>query len=174
MQTSSVVLQTLTPRTAPHQMENVNYLTVETQASWSLRTDSVDPCDTTLLPHHQPVRGPRTRWSPTLQPHTRSLQSGSAALSDSLRLHGLHPARLLSVHGISQARTLECVTISFSRGSSWPRDWTVVSSIGRWALSHCSTWEAPWLLKILCIGMENTCKSMANSCQCMTKTTTIL
>ena len=24
------------------------------------------------------------------------------------------------------------------------------------------------------IGMENTCKSMANSCQCMTKTTTIL
>ena len=24
------------------------------------------------------------------------------------------------------------------------------------------------------IGMGNTCKSMANSCQCMTKTTTIL
>ena len=24
------------------------------------------------------------------------------------------------------------------------------------------------------IGMENTCKSMANSCQCMTRTTTIL
>ena len=24
------------------------------------------------------------------------------------------------------------------------------------------------------IGMENTCKSMADSCQCMTKTTTIL
>ena len=27
-----------------------------------------------------------------------------------------------SVHGISQARTLEWVAISFSRGSSWPRD----------------------------------------------------
>ena len=26
-----------------------------------------------------------------------------------------------SVHGISQARILECVAISFSRGSSWPR-----------------------------------------------------
>ena len=25
------------------------------QASWSPRTDNVNPCDTTLLPHHQPV-----------------------------------------------------------------------------------------------------------------------
>ena len=29
-----------------------------------------------------------------------------------------------SVHGILQARTLEWVATSFSRGSSWPRDWT--------------------------------------------------
>ena len=29
-----------------------------------------------------------------------------------------------SVHGISQARILEWVAIAFSRGSSWPRDWT--------------------------------------------------
>ena len=34
-----------------------------------------------------------------------------------------------SVHGISQARILEWVAISFSRGSSWPRDWTHVSCI---------------------------------------------
>ena len=27
-----------------------------------------------------------------------------------------------SVHGILQARILECVAISFSRGSSWPGD----------------------------------------------------
>ena len=33
------------------------------------------------------------------------------------------------VHGISQAWTLEWVAISFSRGSSWPRDWTCVSCI---------------------------------------------
>ena len=32
-----------------------------------------------------------------------------------------------SVHGISQARMLEWVDISYSRGSSWPRDWTCVS-----------------------------------------------
>ena len=35
----------------------------------------------------------------------------------------LQPARL-SVHGISQARIQEWVAISFSRGSSWPRDRT--------------------------------------------------
>ena len=34
-----------------------------------------------------------------------------------------------SVCGISQARILEWVAISFSRGSSWPRDWTHVSCI---------------------------------------------
>ena len=49
-----------------------------------------------------------------------------------------------SVHGILQARTLEWVAISFSRGSSWPRDLTrisCVSCIGRWILFHCTTWE---------------------------------
>ena len=34
-----------------------------------------------------------------------------------------------SVCGIFQARVLEWVAISFSRGSSWPRDWTQVSCI---------------------------------------------
>ena len=36
-----------------------------------------------------------------------------------------------SVHGISQARTLEWTAISFSRGSSQPRDPTSDSGIGR-------------------------------------------
>ena len=34
-----------------------------------------------------------------------------------------------SIHGIFQARMLEWVAISFSRRSSWPRDWTPVSLI---------------------------------------------
>ena len=34
-----------------------------------------------------------------------------------------------SVHGICQARILEWVAISFSRGSSQPRDWTQVSCV---------------------------------------------
>ena len=37
-----------------------------------------------------------------------------------------------SVHGISQARILEWVAISFSVRSSWPRDWTQVSHIAGW------------------------------------------
>jgi len=35
------------------------------------------------------------------------------------------------VHGISGVRILEWVTISFSRGSSRPRDWTHLSCTGR-------------------------------------------
>ena len=39
-----------------------------------------------------------------------------------------------SVHEISQTRLLEWVAISFSRGSSQPRDQTHVTCIGRWTL----------------------------------------
>ena len=44
-----------------------------------------------------------------------------------------------SVSGISQARILEWVAISFSRGSSQPRNWTCVSCTGRQILYHCAT-----------------------------------
>ena len=50
-----------------------------------------------------------------------------------------------SVHGISQARILEWIAISYSRGSSQPRDRTLVSCVsytGGWILYHCTTWEA--------------------------------
>ena len=47
-----------------------------------------------------------------------------------------------SVHGISHARLLEWVAISSSKGSSQPRDQTHISSIGRWILYHCTSWEA--------------------------------
>ena len=43
---------------------------------------------------------------------------------------------------ISQARILEWVAISFSRGSSWPRDQTCISWIGRRVLYHWATREA--------------------------------
>ena len=57
-----------------------------------------------------------------------------------------------SIHGILQARILEWVTISFSRGSSQPRDQTWVSRIGgrcfnlwtSWSIilfSSCNAWE---------------------------------
>ena len=47
-----------------------------------------------------------------------------------------------SVHGNSQARTLEWVAISFSRGSSGPKDRTHGSWIGRWILYLWATREA--------------------------------
>ena len=53
-----------------------------------------------------------------------------------------------SVLDIFQARIPELVTISYSRGSSWPRDWTCVSCvswIGRHILYHCATWEASYI-----------------------------
>ena len=47
--------------------------------------------------------------------------------------------------GFSQARVLEWVAISFSRGSFLLRDWTHISSVfcvGRQILYHWATWEA--------------------------------
>ena len=47
-----------------------------------------------------------------------------------------------SVHGISQARILEWVAISFHRASSQPRDQTCISCVGWQVLYHWGTWEA--------------------------------
>ena len=46
-------------------------------------------------------------------------------------------------HGIFQARVLEWVPISFSRGSSWPRDWTQVSCIAGRCFTIWDTREVP-------------------------------
>ena len=37
------------------------------QASWSLRIDEINPCGTTLLPHHRPIRELYLSWSLTLR-----------------------------------------------------------------------------------------------------------
>ena len=47
------------------------------------------------------------------------------------------------VHGISQASILEWVATSCSKGSSWPRDRTCFSCIGRQILLPPATREAP-------------------------------
>ena len=49
-----------------------------------------------------------------------------------------------SVQGILQAGTLEWVAISFSRGSSQPRDWTQVSWIAARFFTFWATREASW------------------------------
>ena len=57
-----------------------------------------------------------------------------------------HQASL--VHGIFLARILEWVAISSSRGSSWPRDWTHISFIGRQILYNLSHQGSLWRLQI--------------------------
>ena len=82
-----------------------------------------------------------------------------------------------SVHEVFQARTLEWVTISFSRRSSQPRDQTCISCIsyiGRQILYHCAMWEAlllPLIVNsfffLLCwmiFFMDNMSSSLLSSC----------
>ena len=52
--------------------------------------------------------------------------------------HGCSPPGS-SVHGISEEGILEWIAVSFSRRSSWPRDWTCVLCIGRRVLYHRAT-----------------------------------
>ena len=48
-----------------------------------------------------------------------------------------------SIHGFSQARILEWVAISFSRGSSWPRNQTHISLIAGRCFNLWTTRETP-------------------------------
>ena len=62
-------------------------------------------------------------------------------MSDCLRPMDYSPPRC-SFHGIFQASILGLVAISFSSGSSWPREQTHVSCIGRGILHRQATREA--------------------------------
>ena len=50
-----------------------------------------------------------------------------------------------SVHGILKARILEWVVISFSRGSSQPRDWTCISCISALAGRFLTSWATIYI-----------------------------
>ena len=62
-----------------------------------------------------------------------------SVVSDFLRLHSLPSS---SVYGIFQARILEWVAISYSKGSSHPRDQAPISCFGRQILYHWAIGEA--------------------------------
>ena len=76
-----------------------------------------------------------TKEAPKTKRITHQQYNLAAAVAKSLQscptlcdpINGSPPGS--SVYGILQARTLEWVAISFSRRSSWLRDWTQVSSI---------------------------------------------
>ena len=65
-----------------------------------------------------------------------------SVVSDSLRPHRLFSWPGSSIHGIFQARVLEWVAISFSRGSSSPRERTWVSHIAGRLFTIWATREA--------------------------------
>ena len=59
-----------------------------------------------------------------------------------------------SVHGIFRPRILERVAISFSRISSWPRDWTQASSIvGR----HFTVWATREVTETWALWIQSSC-----------------
>ena len=57
-----------------------------------------------------------------------------------------------SPHGILQARILQRVAISYSRGSFRPRDQICVSCISRWIPYYGATWEAQKFCYLFAIG----------------------
>ena len=58
--------------------------------------------------------------------------------------HGLQPTRFLCPWNFPGENTgVSCHFLLM--GSSWPRDRTHISCIGRWILYHCTTWKAPIL-----------------------------
>ena len=82
------------------------------------------------------------------------LKWSCSVMSDSLWPHGLGSPPGSST-GILQARILEWVAISFSRGSSWPRDRTQVSLIAGRGFNLWATREVPIFVFIYffdCVG----------------------
>ena len=67
-----------------------------------------------------------------------------------------------SVHGILQARILKWVAISFSRGSSWPRDRTQVSHISGRCFNLWATWEALSTYAAATAKSLQSCRTLCN------------
>ena len=85
------------------------------------------------------------RWYGAVEfsPWVKSWWCSSTVMSDSATPWTVAPQLLCPWD--SQARILEWVAISSSRGSSWPRDRTCVSCVSwpsRWILYHWATWKA--------------------------------
>ena len=68
-----------------------------------------------------------------------------------------------SVHWILQARILEWVAISFSRGSSWPRDWAQVScTAGRFLGVIFSKGKGDWIWGCLVVLASGTSRKLTS------------
>ena len=102
---------------------------------------------------HQPFREAKTakQEHKGMEIHTRCVHAKSLQLCLTLCNAVDYSPCCSSVHGILEARILEWVAMPTSKGSSWPRDWTRVSSVcctGRWVLYHSCHLGSP-LHKVL-------------------------
>ena len=87
------------------------------------------------------------KWPKTFKTSTSEVAQSCPTLCDPMNCS----LRGSSIHEIFQARVLEWVAISFSRGSSWTRDWNQVSRIAGRQFTIWATREAPEDIKGLCI-----------------------
>ena len=72
-----------------------------------------------------------------------------------------------SVHGISQARTLEWVAVSSRRRSFWPRDWALVSCLLQWQADFFYHWTSREALQIgECISKQKQQRCLWEFCCC--------
>ena len=107
-----------------------------------------------FYPHHTLDAGCLCEWSVTCRQHDlwlslllflfRHVWLCCNPMDGSLPGSSVHSCLLLS-----QARILEWVAISFSRGSSWLMDRTYIFCIGRWILHHWATREVLLLLSLV-------------------------
>ena len=96
-----------------------------TQPTYPLFVQLTDSWEATLYTH-----GLSNHMSFAVEPRAACVSESEVAQSClTLCNPGDYSPPGSSIHGILQARILEWVAISFSRGSSWPRDWTQVSRI---------------------------------------------
>ena len=113
-------------------------------------------------------KAPKTMYMPCVYTHTHIC----CCLVAKSRLTLCDPAHCSlpgsSVHVISQARILEWVDISFSKGSSQPRDRTHISCTGRWILYHWATREAPYTFIHQFSLVAQSCLTLCDPMNCST------
>ena len=107
-------------------------------------TQRLNPCLLHWQAGYLTPEPPNATWEAPMSPYMLSHFS-HVWLCDTIDCSPLCP----SIHGILPGIILELVAMSSSRGSSWPRDWTLISRISGKFFTIYVTREASYLLMLL-------------------------